>query len=770
LIWRRALRDVRALRFRAVLLIVTVAAAAGTGAGCMLAKSNVRGARDDFFNHYHLAALDVRLRMPLPTAQVLKTARDVHPKRREVRLVVPGVLHTHSGPLAAELIGMRRDSTLNQLAMKSGSPLTQTRGRGVVIEGDFAKLHHAAIGDRIRVKTANGKVRLRVAGVARTPEFLLATVDPRYLVLQRGSLAVVFVPLHTLQRLLHTGPTANDLAVDVPHHRIDAARRKLEHRLPTSEAVPRDEQFSYRGTQIDLSETSAFIPVLTLVLAAVATLLIAVNTMRLVEGQRREVGALMALGYSRRSVVAGGILPAILIAAAGSVLAVPAAVGIAKLIAAQYSAAAGFPEVPWRLTPRAAELAVGLAFLTSSAAALLPALRLARLQPSVAIRGERPVTYAVPEWLRTLTGRIGMAGAYGVRSLVRQPVRAAVTALGLGGAVGLGIALHITATSVSAGSDGWFDRQAWNYTVALDHPLTDTAARRVAHRAKVRRSELSVTGSADASHAGRHKQRRVVVVGLPREPRLQRVGLPPRGLRPGTAVVSTQVARQLHLANGSRVVLDGPRGKTRLRVVGRATTIAGEDCYVRARTAQHLLGIRGRVTDLFVDASPKAAGRLRDDPSVARVVAKSSMKAGLDEEVAHLGALLDVMVSISLAVGGLFLVSSLTLSILERQGELATLRALGWRTLDVGRLVLVEGISLTAVGAVVGSLLSPLIALPLVARIGTAWFPISTNARPANFLGVVVPAVLLALVLVVHLTLRVGRIDISGAVRARALG
>ena len=75
--WRKAWRDVRAMRSRAVLLLLVIGAGIGTAAGIALALHDVQATRDAFYRDYHLADLDIRLSGAVPTGQLLARARAV---------------------------------------------------------------------------------------------------------------------------------------------------------------------------------------------------------------------------------------------------------------------------------------------------------------------------------------------------------------------------------------------------------------------------------------------------------------------------------------------------------------------------------------------------------------------------------------------------------------------------------------------------------------------------------------------------------------------
>lgn len=771
MIFRRAARDLRALGIRAVLVVVAIAMAAGTGGGASLTHANVQGALDSFYSKYHLADVEMSLKTQRPAAPLLARARQAGATRSSVRLIVPGSITLNKRKTPALLVGMPPRPTLNQLQVQHGSGVGNLKKSGAVIETDFAHVHHLSVGSHVKLEAAGFSAPANVEGIGRTPDSLFASADPEYFVLQRGSLAYVYLPIKVVQAAAAAFAGArsggvDELLVDLPPGRQAQRERILTRGEPVDQVVPRRQQLGYRGTQLSLSELTAFTPVLTAVLSAVAVLLIAVTMMRLVQSQRRELGTMLALGHSRISVVVTAVLPAMTLGLLGGLLAVPICVVVAKLIASQFSTSYGFLAVPTMLTFSAAALAVGLAIVTSAIAVIFPALSLTRLTPAEALRGDIPASHRLPSWARAATGKIGPAWAYGFRNVLRTPVRSTLTALSLGGAIGLGISLHIVEGSVQAANDAWFSKQRWTQTAVLQEPMQEPAALKVGEEAHARRVEPIVSGSVQIAN-GSGRLGVINVVGTPRTPQLESIGLPPGGVRAGTTYVSKQLATQFHLRVGQPVTLTGPRGPTKVTIAGTANTLAEEDCYLPLAAAQTLLGQTGKITTLLVETGSRTGASLRESLNVTKVVDKAGVRAGVGDVITQLTLLMNTVVAIGLAVGALFLISSLAMSVLERQSEFAVLRALGWGMRDLAAVVLAESVVLTAFGGIVASLVAPAIASPLMQRINAAWFHVSYDLGPANFLIVVVPALLLAVAVALQTTWRLGRLDIGRAVRTR---
>lgn len=772
MLWRKASRDLRAMGLRAVLIVLVIGAGPGTAAGISLALHDVQRTRDDFYSRYALADLDLRLRQPLPEQRLESRARAVGAREAETRLVLDGTALSGGGAQsAAEVVGMPVDAPLNRLAPTAGRDLARGAPRGAVVDADYAKRAGIAPGDRLRLRIAGRTIAVRVRGLARSPEYLLATANPDYLVPQRGSLAVVFLPRPALQRLTGLRGRANDLAADLPGGGNGAAARRLAAGLPVAVVTPRSRQYGRRLTQADIHSFSIFAPVMGAVFGIVGVLLIALSLQRLVSSQRRELGALLAIGYPSRTVVASVLLPATALATVGAALAVAVTIGVGRLVADEYSAAVGFPgtQHPLALGPLA--LAAGLAVVGTLLAALLPAYRLARLDPVAAMRGESVGSFELPGWVQRLTAIGPPALTYGLRGLLRRPLLSAATVVSIAGAIGLGAALNILVSSTDSSVDASFADQGWTDSAELTRPVPDGKAVALAREAGAARAEATVKGPAALRAPGGERETGIQLTGLPPRPSLLRLHLTSgSGPAPGRIVLSAQTARRLGVGPGDPLALRAGERRAEVHVAGIARTLATEQGYLPRAEAGRLLDLSGRATGVLVAGNDAMARRLLAEPAVARVTSKASAVVASRELLDELTGLISVLQAISLAVGALFLVSTLTLSYLDRRGEYATLAALGYGRRQIGAAVAGEALAQTLLAAALSIPLGVLIASPLSQRISEAWFDIGLHAEAPSFLLVIAPALALALLAAAHATRRALRLDIAATVRARLIG
>lgn len=772
MLWRKAHRDLRAMGLRAILIVAVIGAGAGTAAGISLALHDVKQTRESFYSHYSLADLDLLLRRPLAPKPLLSRAQADRTRRAEARLILNGTaLHGRRSQTAAEVVGMPVRPPLNRLAVTAGRGLSRGAPRGTVLDTDFANRFGIGPGDPLRLRIAGRTIDLRVRGLAQSPEYLLATANPDYLVPQRGSLAVAFLPLPSLQGLSGLRGLVNDLAVNLPGGGVGPAARRLASSLPIARATPRSRQYGLRLTEADVHSFSIFAPVMGMVFGIVGLLLIALSLRRLVSSQRRELGALLAIGYPSRTLVVSVLLPAILLGLLGAALAILVTIGVGRLVADEYASAVGFPVTQHPLALGPIALAAGLALTATLCAAFVPAYRLARLDPVEALHGERVGAFELPGWLQRLTSPGPPALTYGLRGLLRRPLLSTATVLSIAGAVGLAAALNILVSSTNSSVNAAFANQGWTYSTDLARPLRVSRIATIAKHAGATRAEPTVKGPAELNLVGRERRIGVQLVGLPHRPELLRLDLTSgTGPASGQIVLSAQTARKLGAELGDRLALRTSGQRAVVTVGGIARTLAGEQSYLPRRDVSRLLGLPGLATSVLSDGGAALARTLREDRVVAHVTSKASALAAERELLNELTRLISILQAISLGVGALFLVSTLTLSYLDRRGEFATLAALGYGRRQIGTAVAGEALSQTILAAALSIPLGILIASPLSHRIGEAWFEIGLHPQPPSFLLVILPAMLLALLAAAHATRRALRLNIAAAVRGRLIG
>jgi putative ABC transport system permease protein len=325
--------------------------------------------------------------------------------------------------------------------------------------------------------------------------------------------------------------------------------------------------------------------------------------------------------------------------------------------------------------------------------------------------------------------------AWGLRSLLRQPLR---TALSLAG-IAVAAAMLLDMVMLSGGIDksftdlllgrGFQMRLTPKGTLPFDTEATMAGASGIV--AALRRDPAVAAAGAvlGTSLYGARADSTVTLFGYGIEPEAQSLYQVTSGrdLEPGDTsgvVLSEPAARVLHAAVGDTVTLVGrldPQVVT--AAVGRRLIVRGMVRWLYDYRGQPSVGTvlpvmqrlarrnaEDRASIILVKARedaqvPALAESLRARFPQVEVNSVADLAAHFRERLVYFRQLSFILGSMSLIVAVLLIATLLTITVNERLGEIATLRAIGVSRGTVVGQVLAEGTALTVVGATLGILL-----------------------------------------------------------------
>lgn len=325
--------------------------------------------------------------------------------------------------------------------------------------------------------------------------------------------------------------------------------------------------------------------------------------------------------------------------------------------------------------------------------------------------------------------------AWGLKSLLRQPLR---TALSLAG-IAVAAAMLLDMVMLSGGIDksftdlllgrGFQMRLTPKGTLPFDTEATVAGASGIV--AALRRDPAVAAAGAvlGTSLYGRAADSTVTLFGYGIEPEAQSLYqlTSGRDLVPGDTsgvVLSEPAARLLRAAAGDTVTLVGrldPQVVT--AAVGRRLVVRGMVRWLYDYRGQPSVGTVlpvmqrlarrnavDRASIILVKARideevPALAESLRARFPQVEVNSVADLVAHFRERLVYFRQLSYILGSISLIVAVLLIATLLTITVNERLGEIATLRAIGVSRATVVSQVLAEGTALTVVGATLGILL-----------------------------------------------------------------
>jgi putative ABC transport system permease protein len=195
---------------------------------------------------------------------------------------------------------------------------------------------------------------------------------------------------------------------------------------------------------------------------------------------------------------------------------------------------------------------------------------------------------------------------------------------------------------------------------------------------------------------------------------------------PNEIVIGNELAAQLHLGVGGSLTV----ARHVLRVAGiYHIGVAFQDAgaFIPLATAQAISARPGETTTIAVKLDPGTKPGVergvlaRRFPGISVIAdGQEASREGVNGLLVSKAAL--VIAVLALLIGGIGVINTMLMAVIERRAEFALLSAVGWSTLQVAARVMVEGIVTTVIGAAIGLLLGVIGARLLVNVLGAQAF------------------------------------------------
>jgi putative ABC transport system permease protein len=730
-------------------------------------------------------------------ADVFATAKRVPAAVARRVEALPGVAVVETrvtGEITLPIEGLPRPAYGRLLSLPSGrEPLTNAphlrRGRWpehgdaneVVVLESFAEAHGLAPGDRLDA-VIEGRLReLRVTGVALSPEFVFA-IRPGALAHDAKRYAVLWMEHTAAASMLGLQGAFNELSLRLEpgasEPEVRAAVERLLARHGGLGAFGRKEQTSHRILSQEIGQLETLGTMVPLIFLAVTVFLVNLVLGRLVRLQRSEIATLKAIGYTNRAIVGHYSSLVAVVIAPGGVLGLLGGNALGARLLGLYERAFRFPTLEFRLAPSV--VAIGL--LVSAGAALVGALgavwSAVQLPPAVAMRPPAPASYRqsrLDRW--QVSALLSQSGRMVLREIQRRPLRTALSALGMAGAVALLILGRFAWDSLLHYFDETFLReQRQDLQVVFTRPLPPRAVSELEAWPGVRRAEGVRAVAVRAQHE--HRWRESVLLGVAPDSTLRRLVSRGGAVLPAPrdgVVLSGALAEVLGVRIGDRPELllrEGERPTVRPLVVGILDDAVGLTIYAPLELVASMAGDAGAVSSVLLDVEPDARSgveaRLRQSPRVLDIAdVRDDMNRLLDmnAQVMDVWTAVSVLLAASVVFGVVY--NNARISAAARSRELASLRVLGFTRREVSAILLYSLAVEVALAIPIGLWLGGIWARSFMRSIDQETFRWQVVITPETYLMVVGVVFAAALASALWVRRSLDRLDLIGVLKSR---
>jgi len=723
---RKVVRDLAASKglFLAVIMVIFLGVAL-FGAS-FIAYQNLRSSYDYTYERLRFADFTVKVvEAPTETVEELESIPGIEAVTGRMNVdIALGLPGEETRGVLARVISLPSDSrpAVNDVKVEEGSYFQEGEGNVLLVEKSFAEHHELKPEDTVFLTVDDQEISFRIAGIITSPEYIWPAKSRQEILASPETFGVVFVPQDTVSGLVGK-PFINEFCflIDEGADRDSIIAEVVGTLAPyeVMDVVTQEEQPSNAALEMDLEqfgEMARVFPLLFLIVGALATYIL---LSRIVHNQRAQIGLMRAVGYSRRQVLVHYQIFALVIGIIGAISGAIAGYFLSEALTNFYIGLLGLPftriETQW--------LAMGegvlIGLLPCIIAGILPAYSASRLRPAEAMRTPPPATgrKILLERLFPFFTRLSSLWKIPLRNIFRNRRRSLYTVIGVTFGVSLILVSGGMIDSIYALLDVHFDKiQTYDAQVTFAQPQSTALVSEVKGWEGVEESEPILQVPTRLEHEDRVYS--TLVIGL--SPDSELYGLYSTG---GDQVTVSEEG--ILLSEGLRKTLDIHVGETinvrslpavsQLEVVGFVKQTMGSFGYVTLHQAQSIAGDQDVISGILLNVEPQHADTIREKayqiPATASVELTSETRKELDEMLDYAVSMLWIMLGFGAALALAIVFTTVTVNILERRREIATMRTLGESKTRIAAMATIENLLLGLAGLIPGIILGYALAL-----------------------------------------------------------
>ena len=582
---QKVLRDLWHLRSQ--MIAIALVMACGVAMFVTLRSMNgwLRDTQSRYYERYRFADVFANARrVPASVVHQLAAIPGVAAVRTRVVMDVtvdlPGLAEPGTGRLVA--VPERRGPMINDLYLRSGRWVMPGHADEVLASEAFARANALQLGDSIPAVINGRWLRLRIVGIALSPEYIYEIRGLGDIFPDNRRFGVLWMGEAALGAAFRMEGAFNDVSVALAPGAseadvIDAIDRLLAPFGGTG-AYGRADHVSNMFVSSEIEETQITSVLLPSIFLGVTAFLLNMVLARLVTTQRDQIAVLKAFGYDNTTIAFHyfqlALGPVVIGAILGTGIGIWLSIALARVYARFYQFPVATYTQDWGV--------VGAAFLVAGGAALLGAVGAVRravgLPPAEAMRPEAPVAYRVGVVERLgLQRLVSAADRIILRNIERRLVRAMLAVTGIALATAIVMTGWFMVDAIDVMKQIQFESvQRHDIMVAFDNPRAARAAWALSQIPGVRKVEPFRAVSARLRNGYRTK--RTAITGLEPGSELQRLvdrDMAVRDVPRGGMLISDVLAGKLGVRPGDTITVEVLEGKRPVRTVVVAALLEG---------------------------------------------------------------------------------------------------------------------------------------------------------------------------------------------------
>jgi putative ABC transport system permease protein len=780
----KLLRDIRRLWAQVLAIALVIAGGVATFVLAVGSYRSLEETRAAYYERYRFADVFASTRRA-PKALVDRIAEIPGVATVDVRIAKLALLDIPNlrEPASGQFISLPEigEPVLNRPYLRIGRMPDPLSTDQVVVNENFANAHGFAPGSEFSAILNGRKRKLVIVGIALSPEFIYA-FGPGDIMPDDRRFAVVWMPERALAGIYDLKGAFSSVSLRLLP---DSSEREVIQRLDGlldryggSAAYGRKDQPSHAFLDHSLDMLKNMSRTLPPIFLLVTAFLVNLTLSRFVTLEREQIGLLKAVGYSNLSVAAHYIKFVIVIAFIGIAIGSAAGTWLGIHVTGLYARYFSFPFIVFIKSPDLYVIAATLSIIAGIFGASRAVWEAVNLPPAVAMQPPAP-----PRFRRLLPKTFPLRYVFTqpvvmmLRNLIRHPLRAFLTTLG----IALSTGIIIVSLFFNDTMDGLVDV---TFFMADRQDATVSFVEKRPHNVVVQMARLpgvlAVEPYREVPVRIRHGsvERRVLISGRPSNSDLSRiidVDLRPVELPEGGLAISDWLAGILGVGVGDVVetdLLEGQRRTVTLPIAALVEDYFGIKAMMNAESLARLMREAPAVNSIHLSLDESNADSLysaiKGMPTVSGMAIQgASLEKFRETQDLYVSTMANIYAALAAIIAFGVVYNSARISLSERARELASLRVLGFTQAEVLRILLIELALITLIaqppGWAIGYGLAWFMKSELAGEVMRAPMIVERSTYVIASIIVIVATVLSALVV----RRRVNRLDLVSVLKTR---
>jgi putative ABC transport system permease protein len=672
---------------------------------------------------------------------------------------------------------------VDDLLVKEGRFFEKGDKMVCIAESHFAKYYGLHPGDTIYYIKQGTEIPVKVIGVAGSPEYLVLAGEKGDFspMLSATAMAIVYMPLADAQSIADLPNEYNQVLVKVrdPAH-MDSQIAAVEEVMKNTGIKEVTTQAEHQGNQMmqkDLEGFKSFALFFPLLFLGIACFSIYILLSRLVYTQRPFIGVMRAMGYSRRQILVHYISFALIIGMLGAIIGAIGGYAVSSLIAHIYAGTIGIPMVRIKVYWLVIFQGMSLSIIFCAIAGLIPALMSARLDPSKAMRGEtleQAFKMPLAERVFPPLSRMPMFVKVPIRNMFRNKRRTVFTVIGLMFSVMIVLVfLAVLNTAGEALNRGFTKNNRFDMVAVFLGGRDAALISKIKRLPGVEDVEPTVASNVKISWDGDSSE--TVMMGIEPGTQMRKFYTPDR-----KEVKLTDrhilLNQWFHLQKGVNVG-DTVRIKTPYRDMSFIVSPfieepMGNVAYVSRQEARQLMAY-GQTSrgSFYVKVAPNQYLQARDAlekmDGLATTIDLRQIKREVESYMSLLYVIVYVMLVFALVMAFTLTFNTITINILEREKEIATIRTIGTESWKISAMTTLENVIFGLLAIIPGCILGVLVGRYAMGLQRSEFMTLSLVVNPSSYLLVAAGIIAILLICQVPSLQYVKRVELATATKER---